>query len=107
MPRRLIGFPVKKFFNSRLPSEWLGQSRRWSCRTAGVLRFLPALPDSWPAGSMTGLRTRGGFEVDIVWSGGRLAHGRIFSHRGGFAGSVHFPTVVCQKCGLVENANAT
>lgn len=37
----------------------------------GEIHFLPALPDAWPEGSFTGLRARGGVEVDFSWAGGR------------------------------------
>jgi alpha-L-fucosidase 2 len=42
-----------------------------------VIRLLPALPDAWPNGKVTGFRARGGYVVDIEWQDGKLTRSQI------------------------------
>lgn len=46
------------------------------------LELLPALPESWSEGSVTGLVARGGFIVDIEWRGGRVMKVKLTSTHG-------------------------
>lgn len=49
----------------------------------GAIKLLPALPRDWPEGSVSGLCTREGFEVDLAWSGSRLSRAVIRAGRDG------------------------
>jgi alpha-L-fucosidase 2 len=46
------------------------------------IRLLPALPKVWPQGSVTGLRARGRFVIDMRWSRGLLEHATVTSLAG-------------------------
>jgi alpha-L-fucosidase 2 len=50
---------------------------------AGEIEILPALPEQWNEGSVSGLCARGGYEVDIRWKNGELENCKIVSKNGG------------------------
>ena len=61
------------------------------------IHLLPALPSIWPAGSIEGIRARGGFDLDITWAGGKLAKAAITSRLGNdcWVRSAVLVTVTC------------
>lgn len=64
-------------------AEMLLQSHETDNNGSFILHLLPALPDVWKEGSISGLRARGGFEVSMNWSGNRLQKAVVKSMNGG------------------------
>lgn len=48
--------------------------------TPDEITILPALPQQWPSGNLTGVRVRGGAKVDITWKDGKLSQFGIRSN---------------------------
>lgn len=48
----------------------------------GFVQLLPALPDAWQNGSVSGICARGGFEVNLSWKDGKLAEAVVTSEKG-------------------------
>ena len=51
----------------------------------GYINMLPALPDAWASGSVSGLVARGNFEVSMNWKNKHLTSAEILSNNGGTA----------------------
>jgi len=47
------------------------------------IELLPALPDAWRTGSISGLRARGGIEISMSWKDGKVTEARMKSNKGG------------------------
>lgn len=55
----------------------------------GQIELLPALPKAWSDGSVSGIRARGGYELDFTWKGGKVVKATIKATKTGTA------TIVC------------
>jgi alpha-L-fucosidase 2 len=50
---------------------------------AGEIHLLPALPSAWPRGRISGLCARGGVQVSLSWSEGKLVSATLKSKQTG------------------------
>ena len=64
-------------------AEMLIQSHRKDNQGNFIIHLLPAIPEKWTSGTVIGLRTRGGFEVDIEWEEEVLLSATVSSPSGG------------------------
>ncbi len=48
-------------------------------KTIPLIELLPALPDVWKDGEISGLRAASGFEVSITWKAGKLVNATVKS----------------------------
>jgi alpha-L-fucosidase 2 len=58
-------------------AECLVQSVAPKTDKPAMIELLPALPPLWPTGKVSGLLARGGFEVGLQWSDGKLTDVKI------------------------------
>lgn len=49
----------------------------------GAVHLLPAIPDIWKKGSVSGIKARGGFEISMIWKNGEVSETKILSKLGG------------------------
>ncbi|WP_419194867.1 glycosyl hydrolase family 95 catalytic domain-containing protein [Novipirellula herctigrandis] len=63
-------------------TEMLMQSHRLSDSGQPIVDLLPALPQAWPTGSVSGLCGRGAFVFDLQWRNGKLLQVDVTSLKG-------------------------
>ena len=47
------------------------------------IELLPAIPDSWPFGEVSGVKARGGFELAFKWDNSAITSLKVYSKKGG------------------------
>ncbi|WP_051349959.1 glycoside hydrolase family 95 protein [Dyadobacter alkalitolerans] len=77
----------------------------------GLINILPAIPDNWTSGEVKGMKARGGFELDIAWTNGKITQLIVRSKLGGncrigVPGAMKAASKVALKAAKGENSNA-
>ena len=63
--------------------EMLMQSQFIVHNSQCIIELLPALPEAWKDGKVSGLCARGGYEVSFEWKDGKVRDCSIKAHKGG------------------------
>lgn len=66
----------------------------------GKIRLLPALPEYWVSGKLTGVKGEGNFEISQNWKDLKLTEATIISH-GGKECTVNYPGIA--EAGITDN----
>ncbi len=89
LSEQLTGSTLKNLFDTHPPYQIDGNFGAVSGITEMLLQSqgdaiepLAALPSDWDTGSISGVKARGNFELDLVWENGSLNECRITSHSG-------------------------
>lgn len=89
LSEQLTGSTLANLFDTHPPYQIDGNFGASSGITEMLLQSqgdsiepLAALPSDWDTGSVSGIKARGNFELDLSWEGGSLNECRITSHSG-------------------------
>ena len=75
--------------------EMLVQSHEFNEKGTRIIRLLPALPNAWQSGSVSGVLTRGAFEISMRWMGGEIIDAKIKSIKGGDV-AFHYNNIITE-----------
>lgn len=73
----------------------------------GFIRLLPALPKAWANGSVTGLKARGNYTVDMEWKEGKLSKARIVAGADGTCSLMAVENATYKFNGRIPRQNPT